>query len=146
MPFPRVLFALGIRYVGETVAKKLALHFGSIDRLMQADFETLIEVNEIGERIAESLLDYFKKPANIHLIQRLKDHHLKFEMEQVDDNAGTGKLNGAAIVVSGVFKNFSRDELKALIDHFTISLIKCYHEKDITRFYCSDRCGLHHHR
>ena len=116
VPFPRVLFALGIRYVGETVAKKLALHFGSIDRLMQADFETLIEVNEIGERIAESLLDYFKKPSNIHLIQRLKDHHLKFEMEQVDDNAGTGKLNGAAIVVSGVFKNFSRDELKALIE------------------------------
>ncbi len=115
IPFPRVLFALGIRYVGETVAKKLAESFLSLDKLMEADIQTLEEVDEIGERIAESLINYFGDPRNRMMIQNLRDKGLQFEME-----AGPAKLSenlsGKSFVISGVFENHSRDELKALID------------------------------
>jgi len=117
MPFKRVLFALGIRHVGETVAKKLALHFGNIDKLMEADKESLTEVGEIGERIAESVISYFGKPSNLEIIRRLKAHRLKFETD-IKQVTVTEKLGGASFVVSGVFQNFSRDKLKLEIEKF----------------------------
>ncbi len=115
IPFPRVLFALGIRYVGETVAKKLAEAFLSLEKLMEADIQTLEEVDEIGERIAESVIAYFQDTQNQMMIHQLRDHGLQFEME-----AGTLKLSenlsGKSFVISGVFEKYSRDELKVLID------------------------------
>ena len=114
IPFEKVLFSLGIRFVGDTVAKKLARHFGTIDNLMKADFETLTEVDEIGDRIAESLIDYFSKEENIELINILKQKGLQFEIQQRE--GATNKLEGLVFVVSGVFDKFSRDELKKSID------------------------------
>ncbi len=115
IPFPRVLFALGIRYVGETVAKKLAEAFLSLEKLMEADIQTLEEVDEIGERIAESVIAYFQDTGNQMMIHKLRDHGLQFEME-----AGPLKLSenlsGKSFVISGVFERHSRDELKVLID------------------------------
>jgi len=115
VPFARVLFALGIRYVGETVAKKLTAHFGNIDALIAADTEKLIAVDEIGDRIAESVIDWFGRASNLEIINRLKNHHLQFEAELKADQ-GNQKLNGASFVVSGVFQSFSRDELKKAIE------------------------------
>ncbi|MBP6978112.1 MAG: NAD-dependent DNA ligase LigA [Bacteroidales bacterium] len=116
VPFSRVLFALGIRYVGETVAKRLAQHYKSIERLMEADYMELILVDEIGEKIAESIRAYFKNPKNIRLIQRLKEAgiHLKAGREEVE--LVSNRLEGKAIVVSGVFTRFSREEIKRLIE------------------------------
>lgn len=114
IPFERVLFAIGIRYVGQTVAKKLAKHFGTIDRLIEADFEELISVDEIGDRIAQSIKDYFSEPKNRELINRLKTAGLQFEMTESDE--GTDKLENKSFVVSGVFQHFSRDELKNTIE------------------------------
>ncbi len=115
IPFPRVLFALGIRYVGETVAKKLAEAFLSLEKLMGADIQTLEDVDEIGERIAESVKTYFQDTRNQMMIDQLRDHGLQFEME-----AGPLKLSenlsGKSFVISGVFEKHSRDELKAFID------------------------------
>jgi DNA ligase (NAD+) len=115
VPFARVLFALGIRYVGETVAKKLTAHFGNIDALISADTDALIAVDEIGYRIAESVIDWFGKEANLEIINRLKNHQLQFESE-IKEETGNQKLNGASFVVSGVFQSFSRDELKKAIE------------------------------
>ncbi len=115
VPFPRVLFALGIRYVGETVAKKLAEHFKSMDALMQATYDELVEVHEIGERIAESVIAYFAKENHLDLVSRLKASGLKMEVE----NEATPKsqvLGGKTFVVSGVFTHFSRDGIKAAIE------------------------------
>jgi DNA ligase (NAD+) len=114
IPFEKVLFALGIRFVGDTVAKKLARHFGNIDNIIQASFETLIEVDEIGDRIAESLIEYFSIPENVEMINQLKNHGLQFELAHNED--ATDKLKGLVFVVSGVFDKFSRDELKKSID------------------------------
>ncbi len=114
IPFEKVLFALGIRFVGNTVAKKLARHFGNIDNIIQASFETLIEVDEIGDRIAESLIEYFSIPENVEMINQLKNHGLQFELAHNED--ATDKLKGLVFVVSGVFDKFSRDELKKSID------------------------------
>ena len=114
IPFEKVLFALGIRFVGDTVAKKLARHFGNIDNIIQASFETLIEVDEIGDRIAESLIEYFSIPENVEMINQLKNHGLQFESAHNED--ATDKLKGLVFVVSGVFDKFSRDELKKSID------------------------------
>lgn len=108
--FERLLFALGIRYVGRTVAENLALHFKNIDKLSSATFEELIEVQDIGDRIAESVVEYFNDESHFEMIDKLKQAGLRFEVE-VNENT-ENKLNGAKIVVSGVFENFSRDGIK----------------------------------
>lgn len=115
VPFERVLFALGIRFVGETVAQKLASAFQSIDTLMQATFEQLISVDEIGNRIAQSLTDFFAKPEFMQFVMRLKEHGLQFELSEDVLAAKTEKLMGLTIVISGTFKLHSRDEYKAII-------------------------------
>ena len=114
--FESLLFALGIRFVGETVAKKLASHFRNIDNLMKATYEELITVDEIGDKIAGSLLEYFKEPKNIAIIERLKSKNLQFEIKENTALKLSNKLNGASFVVSGVFEKFSRDEIKNLIE------------------------------
>ncbi len=116
IPFERVLFALGIRFVGETVAKKLAKHYKSIDNLMQASVEDLVTVEDIGQRIAESVTEFFKDDTNIEIVSRLKSYgvQLKISMEKLANQ--TEKLKGLSIVVSGVFQTVSRTELKKLIE------------------------------
>ena len=114
IPFERVLFGLGIRYVGETVAKKLARSLGSLDAIMNTNREDLIEVDEIGERIADSILAFFAEERNEAFIQRLKDVGLQFLVQEVE--GATDKLAGAAIVVSGVFEKYDRTEIKKLIE------------------------------
>ncbi|NBC83615.1 MAG: NAD-dependent DNA ligase LigA [Bacteroidetes bacterium] len=117
IPFPNVLYALGIRYIGETVAKKIAQHFKSIDALMNADYNQLIEVEEIGDKIAQSLLDYFSKPANIEIINNLKEAGVQLSMEAVTEKENTSdKLVGKNFVISGTFSKFSRNQLKELIE------------------------------
>ncbi|MBP6425139.1 MAG: NAD-dependent DNA ligase LigA [Flavobacterium sp.] len=116
IPFERVLFALGIRYVGETVAKKLAKHYKNIDALRQASLMDLILVDEIGERIAQSVIDFFDNQENQIIIERLKDYGIQLEIvEKINPNA-TDKLQGKTFVVSGVFSLYSRDELKQAIE------------------------------
>ena len=114
--FEKVLFGLGIRYVGETVAKKLAAHFRTIDALMQADFESLILVDEIGERIAESVLQYFSNPAQVQQINKLKHAGLNFESSSIEKIVEGANLKGLSFVISGVFSTFSREELKEKIE------------------------------
>lgn len=116
VPFERVLFALGIRFVGETVAKKLAKAFGSMDALMQASLESLVEVDEIGEKIAGSVRAYLANPNNIQLIERLRAYGLQFDRPVQPDSEQSNKLAGKTIVISGVFSHHSRDEYKALIE------------------------------
>ncbi|RTZ01909.1 NAD-dependent DNA ligase LigA [Flavobacterium sp. RSP49] len=116
IPFERVLFALGIRFVGETVAKKLAKHYKNIDTLGQATLMDLILVDEIGDRIAQSVIDFFENQENRIIIERLKEHGVQFEIfEKINLNA-TDKLSGKTFVVSGVFEKFSRDDLKKAIE------------------------------
>ena len=116
IPFERVLYALGIRYVGETVAKKLAKHYKNVDALAQASLLDLVLVDEIGERIAQSVVDFFANEENISIISRLKEYGLAFEViEKINLNA-TEKLSGNTFVVSGVFQKFSRDDLKKAIE------------------------------
>ena len=115
IPFDRVLFALGIRFVGETVAKKLAKHYISIHNIMNATFEDLIEVDEIGEKIAESVVDYFKDYSNRELISKLISFDLCFLLDTQDVGLSE-KLKGKSVVVSGVFDKYSRKELKDLIE------------------------------
>jgi DNA ligase (NAD+) len=114
IPFPRVLYALGIRYVGETVAKKLARHYKSIDALARATMEELVEVEEIGQRIAQSVVEFFSREDNRALVSRLQQAGLQFAMEE-KESAGN-QLEGLKVVVSGVFSNYSRSELKELIE------------------------------
>ncbi len=114
-PFEKVLYALGIRHVGETTAKKLARHFKSLDRLMQASKEELEKVGDIGEKIAESIQDFFKDPENMSIINRLKDKGLKFELTE-EELPKSNKLQGKKFVISGTFEHFSRDELKKSIE------------------------------
>lgn len=115
VPYERVLFALGIRYVGETVAQKLASAFPNIDKLIKATIEELTSVEEIGNRIAQSLIDYFSKPEFMQFVMRLKEHGLQFELSEDVLAAKTEKLKGLTIVISGTFKLHSRDEYKAMI-------------------------------
>ena len=115
IPFERVLYALGIRYVGETVAKKLAKHFEKIDSIITADFDTLINVDEIGDKIANSIIEFFAQDENLEIILKLKSLGLQFEIEESDKNISS-VLSGKSFVVSGVFKSFSRDELKKNIE------------------------------
>ena len=116
IPFEKVLFALGIRFVGETVAKKLAKHFKSIDNLMTSNFETLIAVDEIGDRIAQSIIDFSSDLGNIQLINRLKSDGLQLEVSAESLENQTDKLQGQIFVVSGVFHQMSRNELKKAIE------------------------------
>jgi DNA ligase (NAD+) len=116
IPFERVLFALGIRYVGETVAKKLAKHYKNIDALRQASLMDLILVDEIGERIAQSVIDFFDNQENQMIIERLKNYGIQFEIVEKINPDATDKLQGKTFVVSGVFTLFSRDELKQAIE------------------------------
>lgn len=117
VPFERVLFALGIRYVGQTVAKKLARHFGSIEAIAKADEESLVAVEEIGTRIAQSVNAFFANPVNMEVISRLKQHGLQLAIIDSDTDTQSNKLKGMVFVVSGVFERYGRDELKELIDH-----------------------------
>ncbi len=116
IPFERVLFALGIRYVGETVAKKLAKHFKSIDALKAASEEELINLEEIGERIAWSVVDFFKTEANRENVERLKAYGVQLEVSAEKLANQTNKLDGNTFVISGVFEKISRNELKKLIE------------------------------
>lgn len=116
VPFERVLFALGIRFVGETVAKKIAKSFNNIEELENADLEKLTSIDEIGEKIAQSILIYFSSPLNINLIERLKSAGLQLYRKEEDLNEYTDKLAGQSIVISGVFTHHSRDEYKDLIE------------------------------
>lgn len=116
VPFSRVLFALGIRYVGETVAKNLAAAVGNIDRLGQMPQEELTTINEIGDKIAESVKEYFQNPAHLEIIARLKDAGICFETETTDAELKSDKLAGLSIVISGTFAKHSRDELKVMIE------------------------------
>jgi len=116
IPFEKVLFALGIRFVGETVAKKLAKHFKSIDNLMTASFDELINVDEIGERIAQSIIDFSSDVGNIQLMNRLKKYGLQLEVCEKQQANQSNKLEGQIFVVSGVFHQMSRDELKKAIE------------------------------
>ena len=112
-PFNKVLFSLGIRYVGETVSKKLANHFKSIDELIDASYDEILNVDEIGEKIAMSLKEYFGMSSNIRLIERLKNHKLNFYQNENDKSGNS--LKNLSFVVTGTFENISRDKLKEII-------------------------------
>jgi DNA ligase (NAD+) len=114
--FDRVLFALGIRYVGETVAKKLAKHYKNIDALSRATLAELTLVDEIGERIAQSVIAFFENPENAIIIERLKNYGVQLELVTIENPDATDKLEGKTFVVSGVFEKFSRDDLKKAIE------------------------------
>lgn len=116
VPFERVLYGLGIRYVGETVAKRLAMVFHTIDELQEASFEALVETEEIGERIAKSVINYFANEKNRELIARLKSYGLQMSVSEDKLANRTNKLNGQTFVISGTFAKHSRDEYKAMIE------------------------------
>ncbi|GGC52103.1 DNA ligase [Pedobacter quisquiliarum] len=116
MPFEKVLFGLGIRYVGETVARKLAFAIKTIDRLMNATVEELTAIDEIGQRIAESIVEYFHKPEHIRQISLLRSYGLQFEAQESTIKLQSDKFTGKTFVISGVFEGVSRDELKELIE------------------------------
>jgi DNA ligase (NAD+) len=124
VPFPRVLFGLGIRFVGETVARKLATSFGSLDRIMEAGRDDLMALDEVGGRIATSVRSYFNEPKNLELVEKLKSYGLQFRMEtgshseqaRSDGPGRISTLEGKSFVISGVFEKHSRDELKAMIE------------------------------
>ena len=116
IPYERVLFALGIRYVGQTVSKNLAKKFKSIDDLISKSYEELIEVDEIGERIAESVVNFFNDDKNLKIIERLKCVGLQFNLQKLDKVINI--FEGKTFVVSGVFNSYSRSELKSLIESY----------------------------
>lgn len=116
VPFERVLFALGIRYVGETVAKKLALALHSIDRIIEATTEDLIRIGDIGVRIARSVVAYFSDEDNLRFVERLRQYGVQMQITEERLSERTDKLSGATIVISGTFTHHSRDEYKALIE------------------------------
>lgn len=115
VPFHRVLFGLGIRYVGETTARKLVAHFGLLEKLKDATFEELTEVDEVGERIAQSIIEFFSNPKNMELISRLRNAGLQLQQEITDQAVVNGPLQGQSVVISGTFNHISRDELKELV-------------------------------
>lgn len=114
VPFERVLFALGIRYVGETVAKKITHALKNIDKIINASYDDLVNIDEVGERVALSIIQYFQKEDNVNIVRRLKNVGLQFESEEKQLDSSI--LEGKSIVVSGVFHTVSRNELKALIE------------------------------
>lgn len=117
VPFERVLFALGIRYVGATTAKKLATELRCIEEIETASFERLVKVDEIGDRIALSILEYFRNPGNVAFVNRLKEAGLQFSMKEGDAPV-SDVLQGKTFVISGTFERHSRDEMKELIERF----------------------------
>ncbi len=117
IPFERVLFALGIRHVGETVAKTLARHFKTIDAIAEADLETLTDIHEIGEKIASSLLNYFRKEENLTMIATLKEAGLKMNLSE-ERPIVSQIFAGKTFVVSGVFEDLSRDEIKKMVEQY----------------------------
>ena len=114
--FERVLYAIGIRHIGETTAKKLAYYFKNIDALEKATVEQLLEVGDIGEKIAQTIVEYFKDQRNIEIIERLKKHGLQFQLSEEQLTNTSDKLKDLSFVVSGVFSKFSRDDLKKAIE------------------------------
>ncbi len=116
VPFERVLYALGIRYVGETVAKKLAKHYKNIDAIAHASLLDLVLVDEIGEKIAQSVVQFFENQENVRIIDELKKFGVQFEIVQDENGNFSEKLKGKTFVVSGVFETFSRDDLKKAIE------------------------------
>lgn len=116
MPFEKVLFGLGIRYIGETVARKLAQHFKNIDAIINAGFDELITADEIGERIAKSTISYFEDPKHIEEINKLKNAGLKFIIEEKELTLQSSKLEHKTFVISGVFEHYSREALKEMIE------------------------------
>ncbi|MCQ2279757.1 MAG: NAD-dependent DNA ligase LigA [Bacteroidales bacterium] len=117
VPFERVLFAIGIRYVGETTAKKLARHFKNIDRLSSATKDELLEVNDVGDRVADSIIDFFNNPENLEIVIRLRNAGLHFELTEEEATPIANILEGKSIVVSGVF-SISRDDIKKMIEQY----------------------------
>lgn len=115
VPFPRVLYGIGIRYVGETTARKLAIHFGSIEKIETATIEQLLEVEEVGDRIAQSIVEFFSNTITISLIERLKQAGLQLKVDESLNQKISNKLDGLSVVISGTFSRISRDELKELI-------------------------------
>ena len=116
VPFERVVFALGIRFVGETSAKLLARHFKNMDALQGATLDQLLQINGIGEVMARSIITYFHTPANIDILDRLRWQGLQMQLSQEQMAAATDKLKGLSIVISGVFTHHSRDEYKLMIE------------------------------
>ena len=116
VPFERVVFALGIRFVGETSARLLARHFKNMDALMSASLQDLQEVEGVGEVIANSVISYFHQPQNIEIIRRLRAYGLQMSLSEEQLQGSSDKLQGKSIVISGVFAHHSRDEYKALIE------------------------------
>ena len=116
VPFERVLFAIGIRFVGEIAAKTLARYYGSMDKVAEASKESLMQINGIGEVIASSVVQYFANPANRTFVERLRNYGLKMELGDSQKQAQSDKLEGQSVVISGVFQHHSRDEYKALIE------------------------------
>lgn len=116
IPFERVLYALGIRFVGETVAKKLALHYKNIDALRMATLEDLVEVDEIGEKIAQSVVAFFENETNVLIVERLKEYGVQLESVVKEVVRQSNTFEGKTVVVSGVFTTFTRDEIKAAIE------------------------------
>lgn len=116
VPFERVLYAIGIRHVGETTAKKLAYYFRNIEALEVAGIDQLLEVGDIGERIAETIVAYFREPRIIEMINRLKSYGLQFELSENQKVSTSNRLKDLSFVVSGVFNKFSRDDLKKTIE------------------------------
>lgn len=117
VPFERVLYGIGIRYVGETVAKKLAKHYSNIENLEVATLEDLVSVDEIGDKIAESVVAFFADERNLTEVERLKRHGLRFELSEEQLASTTDQLKGLTFVISGVFEQYSRNELKAMIEN-----------------------------
>ena len=116
VPFERVVFAIGIRFVGETTAKLLARHFKSMETLKNATMEELLEVEGIGQVIAESIIRYFHEEKNIDILRRLEEAGVKMSLSEEDLAGHSDKLTGKSIVISGVFAQHSRDEYKTMIE------------------------------
>ena len=116
VPFERVLFAIGIRFVGEIAAKTLARYYGSMDKVAEASKESLMQINGIGEVIADSVIGYFANPVNRAFVERLRGYGLQMEIGEQQKQAQSDKLQGQSVVISGVFQHHSRDEYKALIE------------------------------
>jgi len=116
--FDHVLFALGIRFVGETVARKLATHFHSIESLMNASFEELTDVEEVGEKIAESVTEFFRQQENLELIDRLNKAGLNLSIDPGTHQLKGSALEGKSIVISGIFNAYSREELKRMVEAY----------------------------
>jgi DNA ligase (NAD+) len=116
VPFERVLYAIGIRFVGEIAAKTLARYYGSMEKVTEASMESLMQINGIGEVIANSVVQYFANPDNRAFVERLRGYGLQMEIGEQQRQAQSDKLNGQSVVISGVFQHHSRDEYKALIE------------------------------